>query len=154
MKLVIQRVRSASVEVNAKTVANIGVGLLVFVGAAKGDGEHDVNVMAEKVPVLRIFPDSAGRMNRSLFDVGGELLVVSQFTLLGNTEKGRRPSFDEAALPDVAHDLYERFVARLKAQSLHVQTGIFGTDMLVTLQNDGPVTFILDSQKGGGVLSS
>ena len=154
MKTVIQRVRMASVEIDEQKVASIGPGLLVFVGAVKDDREHDVNMMAEKIPALRIFSDSAGKMNRSLFDVSGELLVVSQFTLLGNTEKGRRPSFDDAAVPGVAHHLYECFVKRLRSQSLRVQTGVFGANMLVTLQNDGPVTFILDSKKARGVLSN
>ena len=149
MKAVIQRVRSASVEVGEQVVGQITNGLLVLLGVAKGDEEQDVAYMVEKIPHLRIFSDSAGKMNRSLVEVAGELLVVSQFTLLGDTHRGRRPGFDGAASPDLAQQLYELVIGRLKAQGLHVETGIFGAIMLIKLENDGPVTFLLDSRRSG-----
>ena len=149
MKAVIQRVRSASVEVGEQVVGQITNGLLVLLGVAKGDEEQDVAYMVEKIPHLRIFSDSAGKMNQSLVEVAGELLVVSQFTLLGDTHRGRRPGFDGAASPDLAQQLYELVIGRLKAQGLHVETGIFGAIMLIKLENDGPVTFLLDSRRSG-----
>lgn len=147
MKAVVQRVLSASVEVEREVIGRINQGLLVLLGAAKGDGAEDVQYMGEKIPTLRIFSDSAGKMNRSLREVGGAILVVSQFTLLGDTDKGRRPGFDQAASSEDARALYQRVVDNLKAQGLEVQTGLFGASMVVSLQNDGPVTFILDSRK-------
>jgi len=153
MKAVIQRVTRASVEVDGRQVGAIGEGLLVLLGVAKGDGESDCRFMVEKLPSLRIFSDKAGKMNRSLTDTGGSILLVSQFTLLGNTRNGRRPSFDEAASPDEAKRWYEQLAARLKAQGTVVEMGVFAAYMKVELLNDGPVTFLLDSRSGfqGGV---
>jgi D-aminoacyl-tRNA deacylase len=146
MKAVIQRVTRASVEVNGRQIGAIGVGLLVLLGVAKGDGEVDCRFMVDKLPSLRIFSDDAGKMNRSLVDVGGSILLVSQFTLLGNTRNGRRPSFDEAAPPDEAKRWYEQVAATLKAQGISVETGLFAAHMKVELLNDGPVTLLLDSR--------
>ena len=148
MKAVIQRVTRASVEVDGHQVGAIGEGLLVLLGVAKGDGESDCRFMVEKLPSLRIFSDEAGKMNRSLTDIGGSILLVSQFTLLGNTRNGRRPSFDEAAPPDEAKRWYEQLAARLKAQGTAVEMGVFAAHMKVALLNDGPVTFLLDSRNG------
>ena len=144
MKAVIQRVTRASVHVEGKTVGQIEAGLLVLLGVARGDGEIDGRYLVEKVRTLRIFSDEQGKMNRSLTDIGGSVLLVSQFTLLGRTAKGRRPSFDEAALPDEAKRLYEQVVAGLRDHSIHVETGVFSAHMQVELLNDGPVTFIID----------
>lgn len=148
MKAVIQRVTHASVEVEGRVVGTIGQGLLVLLGVAKGDGEPDCRFLVEKLRSLRIFSDEAGKMNRSLSDVGGSVLLVPQFTLLGNTKNGRRPSFDEAALPDEARRLYEQMVAALRAQGTPVETGVFAAHMKVELLNDGPVTFLLESRGG------
>ncbi|MDT7042656.1 D-aminoacyl-tRNA deacylase [Candidatus Nitronereus thalassa] len=148
MKAVIQRVLSASVEVEQKSIGQIGAGLLVLLGAEKGDTPADVDYMVEKIPHLRIFSDDQGKMNRSLMDCGGELLVVSQFTLLGDTHRGRRPGFDQAASPDLARHLYDSAIANFREKGIPVQTGMFGANMLVSLKNDGPVTFTLDSRKG------
>ncbi len=150
MKAVIQRVTRASVEVDGQVVGRIGIGLLVLLGVAKGDEERDLVYVVEKLHSLRIFGDDQGRMNRSLIDVGGALLVVSQFTLLGNTDKGRRPGFDLAAPPETARTLYEEVVRRLRSAGLKVETGVFGAHMQVELLNDGPVTFMLDSRRQGG----
>lgn len=147
MKAVIQRVRTASVEIDGVTISQIQQGLLVLLGVAKGDQDKDVVYMAEKITNLRIFADTEGKMNRSLVDIGGEVLLVSQFTLLGDTQKGRRPGFDSAAPPETAMALYETLIRNLQARSIHVETGKFGADMQVYLQNDGPVTFLLDSRK-------
>ena len=144
MKAVIQRVMRASVEVEKHIVGTIGPGLLVLLGVAKGDGEADCRFMVEKLRGLRIFADDAGKMNRSLVDVGGAVLLVSQFTLLGNTS-GRRPGFDDAAPPEDAKRWYEEVAAALKAQGTAVETGVFAAHMKVELVNDGPVTFLLDS---------
>ena len=146
MKAVIQRVTNASVHVEGKLVGQIQSGLLVLLAVAKGDGETDGRYLVEKIRMLRIFSDEQGKMNRSLADIGGSVLLVSQFTLLGSTAKGRRPSFDEAAPPDEAKQLYERVVAGLQHHGTHVETGIFAAHMLVELVNDGPVTFVLDSR--------
>jgi D-tyrosyl-tRNA(Tyr) deacylase len=145
MKVVIQRVTRASVHVEGKTVGQIESGLLILLGVAKGDGETDGCYLVEKIRMLRIFSDQQGKMNRSLTDIGGSVLLVSQFTLLGRTTNGRRPSFDEAASPDEAKRLYEQVVAGLRDQGTHVETGIFAAHMQVELLNDGPVTFVLDS---------
>lgn len=147
MKVVIQRVSHASVRVNGRVVGQIGPGLLVFLGVARGDEDRDVQVVTEKLHTLGIFSDEQGKMNRSVADVGGAVLLVSQFTLLGDTTKGRRPGFDQAAPPDEARDRYEQVVARLKALGLRVETGTFGAHMEVELLNDGPVTFLLDSHR-------
>ena len=148
MKAVIQRVTRASVEVEGRTAGAIGTGLLVLLGVAKGDGEADCRFIAEKLRGLRIFADDAGKMNRSLDEVRGAILLVSQFTLLGNTRSGRRPGFEDAASPEDARRLYEQVVATLKAQGTAVETGVFAAHMKVELVNDGPVTFILDSRSG------
>ena len=146
MRAVIQRVTRASVEVEGRTVGAIGAGLLVLLGIAKGDGDADCRFMVEKLRGLRIFSDDAGKMNRSLGDVGGAILLVSQFTLLGNTKSGRRPGFEEAAPPQDAKRWYEEVSAALKAEGTTVETGVFAAHMKVELVNDGPVTFLLDSR--------
>ena len=148
MKAVIQRVTRASVEVEGRIVGAIGGGLLVLLGVAKGDGETDCEFIIEKVQGLRIFADEAGKMNRSLADVGGAILLVSQFTLLGSTKNGRRPGFEEAAPPEEAKRWYQRVVEALKARGTAVETGVFAAYMKVELVNDGPVTFLLDSRSG------
>ena len=146
MKAVIQRVTRASVRVEGRTVGRIESGLLVLLGVAKGDGETDGRYLAEKIRTLRIFSDEQGKMNCSLSDIGGSVLLESQFTLLGRTANGRRPSFDEAATPDDAKRLYEGVATGLRAQGIPVQTGVFAAHMQVELLNDGPVTFVLDSR--------
>ncbi|MEZ4211707.1 MAG: D-aminoacyl-tRNA deacylase [Nitrospira sp.] len=150
VKAVIQRVSRASVDVEGQVVGHIGAGLLVLVGVAKGDDERDLLYLVEKLQSLRIFGDDQGKMNRTLTEVGGALLVVSQFTLLGDTSKGRRPGFDLAAPPDEARVWYEQVVSRLRACGLAVETGEFGAHMRVDLLNDGPVTFLLDSRRRSG----
>ena len=140
-----QRVSSARVIVDGKTVGEIGGGLLALVGAAKGDSEEDVKMVAEKTINLRIFEDDAGKMNLSLLDTGGELLVVSQFTLLADCTKGRRPSFFDAMDPEPAAELVERFATCVERRGLRVGRGVFGASMTVELVNDGPVTIVLDS---------
>ncbi|CUS32173.1 D-tyr-tRNA(Tyr) deacylase [Candidatus Nitrospira nitrosa] len=149
MKAVLQRVTSASVEVDGLVVGRIQQGLMVLLGVAKGDAESDVRYVVDKIRTLRIFSDEQGKMNRSLADVGGAVLLVSQFTLLGRTSNGRRPSFDDAAPSDLAKGLYEQVVTRLRESGTMVETGIFAAHMQVTLVNDGPVTFVLDSREGG-----
>jgi D-aminoacyl-tRNA deacylase len=147
MKAVIQRVTSASVRVEGKTVGQIESGLLVLLGVAKGDGESDGQFLIEKIRTLRIFSDEQGKMNRSLVDNGGSVLLVSQFTLLGRTANGRRPSFEDAAPSGEAKRLYEQVAAGLRDQGTHVKTGVFAAHMQVELLNDGPVTFVLDSRE-------
>ena len=147
MRCVVQRVSSASVAVNGQTVGRINKGLMVLVGVAQGDGEKDIQYMADKVPNLRIFEDEQGKMNRSLLEVGGSILAVSQFTLLGDARGGRRPSFIDAARPETANPMYEELVRRLKEAGLTVETGVFQAEMAVSLVNDGPVTILLDSRK-------
>ncbi|MDQ3556310.1 MAG: D-aminoacyl-tRNA deacylase [Gemmatimonadota bacterium] len=144
MRLVLQRVTRARVVVAQRVVGEIGPGLLLLVGFRDGDAEHALRWMADKVAGLRVFGDEDGKMNRSVADVGGSLLVVSQFTLYGDASRGRRPSFVEAARPEVAVPLYERFVALLREAGLPVATGEFGAAMQVELTNDGPVTLILE----------
>lgn len=144
MKTVIQRVSSASVTVDDQVVGEIGRGILVLLGVEKGDGEAQADWLAEKIVNLRIFEDQAGKMNLSLQDIGGSLLVVSQFTIAGNCEKGRRPSFDSAAPPAEGQRLYNYFVEVLQQTGIPVATGIFQADMQVALVNDGPVTFVLE----------
>ena len=140
MKAVLQRVSEARVDVAGATVGSIGRGILVLLGVEKGDGERDAAWLAEKIATLRIFEDEAGKMNRAVQDIGGDILAVSQFTLAGNCTKGRRPSFDTAAPPEEANRLYEYFVARVRTLGVPVATGIFQADMQVHLVNDGPVT--------------
>ena len=146
MKAVLQRVTQASVTVDGAVVGTIAKGLLVLVGVAKGDEESDGLYLAEKIRTLRIFSDEQGKMNRSLADIGGAVLLVSQFTLLGRTANGRRPSFDEAAPPGEARRLYEQLATDLRAHGTPVETGVFAAHMQVSLLNDGPVTFVLDSR--------
>ena len=144
MKLIVQRVRSASVKVDDKTVGEIGKGLMTLVGFTHTDTPETVKYLADRAVKLRIFEDENGKMNRSLVDVNGAMLIVSQFTLYGDTVHGRRPGFDAAAKPDLAIPLYEQFIEEVKAFGVNVGTGEFGADMLVTLENDGPVTFTLE----------
>ncbi len=141
MKVLIQRVKRASVEVDSKMVSQIGKGILAFVGVEKGDTSENVEKAVRKVVNLRIFPDEEGKMNRSLLDVNGEMLVVSQFTLCGDCKKGTRPSFDNSAPPDIANSLYEEFAKGVNNSGIKVGTGVFGAMMDVSLINDGPVTF-------------
>lgn len=147
MKAVLQRVTSASVEIEGKIVGRIRSGLLVLLGVEKGDSESDGRYLVEKIRALRIFSDEQGKMNRSLVDVGGAVLLVSQFTLLGRTANGRRPSFDAAAPSDEANRLYELVAMELRAQGTIVETGVFASHMQVALLNDGPVTFVVDSRE-------
>lgn len=144
VRLVVQRVSSASVTVGDGMVASIGAGLLVLVGVGHGDTTATADAAGAKVAGLRIFSDDAGRMNRSVVDVGGEVLAVSQFTLLGDAGRGRRPSFTPAAPPDVAEPLVGQFVESLRAHGVTVGTGVFGAHMGVSLVNDGPVTLVLE----------
>ena len=147
MRAVIQRVERASVSVEGEIRGQIGAGFLVLIGVEEGDGDADFRYIAEKVPNLRVFEDEQGKMNRSLLDVGGELLAVSQFTLLGDARGGRRPSFITAARPETADPRYERLVADWRARGIRVETGVFGAHMKVSLVNDGPVTILLDSRR-------
>ncbi len=147
MRALIQRVRKASVTIDGRVHGEIGAGLLILFGVTHADTEADAAYLAEKVANLRIFHDDEGKMNLSLIDCGGEALVVSQFTLYGDCRKGRRPGFSEAALPAQAIPLYEKFVTLLEQQlGRKVPTGEFGADMLVALENDGPVTFMVESK--------
>lgn len=147
MRTVVQRVSSCTVTVDDETTGKIGGGLLVLLGIRSGDSEKDANYLAEKIANLRVFPDEDGKMNLSVKDIGGEVLVVSQFTLFGDCRKGRRPSYNDAAPPEVAECLYEYFVNSLKELGLPVATGLFQAMMEVNLVNDGPVTILLDSEK-------
>src|SRR5436305_14210030 len=145
MRAVCQRVSRARVRVAGETVAEIGPGLCVLLGVARGDGSDEAARLAGKVARLRVFPDEDGRFDRSVLDVGGAALVVSQFTLLADTAKGNRPSFSEAAPPEDAEPLYERFCEALRHLGVPVETGVFGALMQVELVNDGPVTIVLDA---------
>ena len=145
MRAVIQRVKESSVTVNDKIIAKIGSGLLVLLGVSREDDKKDADYLAEKILNLRIFEDENAKMNRSLVETGGEMLVVSQFTLLGNCRKGRRPSFTNAAGPDKAKELYEYFTSQVKLKRVKVKTGKFRAIMAVSLINDGPVTLIVES---------
>jgi D-tyrosyl-tRNA(Tyr) deacylase len=144
VRVLVQRVTSASVTISGRTAGAIDTGLLLLVGFRTGDVEASLEWMVEKVCGLRIFPDDEGKMNRSLEDLGGGLLVVSQFTLYGDVAKGKRPSFIDAARPEAAIPLYERFIALLRSRIRRVETGEFGADMQVALVNDGPVTIWLE----------
>lgn len=144
MKALVQRVRQASVTIEEKLYSQIGQGLLVLLGVEKGDTEKEAEWIAKKISALRIFEDEAGKMNRSVRDINGSLLVVSQFTLAGDTSRGNRPGFEHAALPDEAKKLYEFTVQKLREQNIPTETGVFQADMQVMLINDGPVTFMLE----------
>lgn len=146
MKALLQRVSQASVSVNGQVIGEIGPGLVILIGVAKGDTEEDARYLAEKATGLRIFADSEGKFNLSIVDVRGEILVVSQFTLLADSRKGRRPSFTDAAPPDEAAALFEQFVTAARTSGLKVETGRFQEHMLVKIFNDGPVTVMLDSR--------
>jgi D-tyrosyl-tRNA(Tyr) deacylase len=147
MRAVIQRVKEARVEVEGEVVGRIGEGMLILLGAGKDDTEVDAEYLAEKILTLRIFEDAEGKMNLSVTDTGGEVLVVSQFTLYGDCRKGRRPSFDKAAPPELAEELYELFVREIRERGVNVETGKFRAMMDVHLVNWGPVTLMLDSKK-------
>lgn len=144
MKALIQRVKRASVTIDGKLYSSINHGMLVLLGVAKGDEKHNAELLAEKLLKLRIFEDENGKMNKSLIDVNGEMLVVSQFTLCGDCKKGTRPGFDNAAPPDIANELYEYFVMQIKEAGIRYQTGKFAAMMDVELVNDGPVTFMVE----------
>lgn len=146
MRAVIQRVSAAQVVVEGEVVGQIGRGVLVLLGVAEGDGPAQASWLAEKVSGLRIFDDADGKMNLALADVGGAMLVVSQFTLLGDCRKGKRPSFIGAAPPEIAEQLYEAFVAAVRERGIEVSTGRFRTHMEVSLTNDGPVTILLETE--------
>ncbi|WP_456408977.1 D-aminoacyl-tRNA deacylase [Caldithrix abyssi] len=146
MKVVVQRVKQASVKVDGKTVGQIGKGLLLLIGVDQKDDEEDIAFVADKCVNLRIFEDEQGKMNRSLLEVGGEILAISQFTLLGDTRKGRRPSFINAADPQKGNAFYQKFIERLREHGVKVETGIFGAMMDVELLNYGPVTLIVESK--------
>jgi D-aminoacyl-tRNA deacylase len=147
VRAVIQRVSSASVAVDGRVVGEIGAGLLVLIGVGRSDNPESAAYLAEKIANLRIFSDQAGKMNVSLLDNGGSALVVSQFTLYGDTRGGRRPSYIQAAAPEEANRLYEEFVRSMRALGVAVETGVFQAHMQVELVNDGPVTILLDSEK-------
>ena len=147
MRCVVQRVTDASVTVVGETVGAVGPGLMVLIGVSSVDTDKDLKYIAEKVPNLRVFDDENGVMNRSVLDVGGSILAVSQFTLYGDARGGRRPSYIRAAGPGEAEAMYERLVAAWREKGIHVETGRFRTEMKVSLVNDGPVTILLDSEK-------
>ena len=144
MRIILQRVTFGRVSVDGRTLAQIGSGLVILVGIAPGDGEEQARYLAEKAANLRIFEDEAGKMNLSILEAGGEAIVVSQFTLYADMRKGRRPSFTDAALPEVASPLVERFAALLRQQGVPTQTGEFAAHMLVEIHNDGPVTIVME----------
>jgi D-tyrosyl-tRNA(Tyr) deacylase len=150
MRLVLQRVSEASVIVGGDTTGSIRTGLVILAGMAKSDTQSDVDYLADKVLGLRIFPDDSGKMNRNIADAGGSLLVVSQFTLYGDCRKGRRPGFDQAAAPEQAQALYNRFVEKLRLGPVPVETGVFQAMMEVHLVNQGPVTILMDTADRNG----
>jgi D-tyrosyl-tRNA(Tyr) deacylase len=149
MKAVVQRVGSASVSVDGEEVSSIGYGFAVLLGVTKGDGKNDALELSKKCVELRVFEDKAGKMNLSLLDVGGEMLVISQFTLCADTSRGRRPSFSEAATPADAKRLYEVFIQASRSKGVTVREGVFGAKMDIRLLNRGPVTLVLETQKHG-----
>ncbi|MFP4475201.1 MAG: D-aminoacyl-tRNA deacylase [Desulfatibacillaceae bacterium] len=145
MRAVVQRVSEAAVTVRGEVVGKIGPGLCVLLGVSREDGDRELEFVAGKVANLRIFEDEEGRLNRSLIEMGGQMLVVSQFTLYGDVRKGRRPSFVQAAPPEIAEPVYDRFVAKVRDMGVHVETGVFRAMMDVSLTNSGPVTIIVES---------
>ena len=147
MRAVVQRVTEGSVSVDNKIVGQIGAGMVVLIGVEDGDTEKDADYIADKVAGLRIFDDENGVMNISIMDTGGEILSISQFTLLADARKGKRPNYIKAARPEEANELYKYVNARLEEKGIHVETGIFQAEMLVNIKNDGPVTILLDSKK-------
>lgn len=147
MKAVIQRVKHASVAVEGRVTGQIARGLLVFAGVAPDDGPGDIDFIADKIANLRVFEDDGGKMNRSVLDIAGEVLLISQFTLFGNCRKGRRPDFTAAAPPQLAQAVYNNVIETVRAKGVPVQTGIFAADMQIEALNDGPVTLLLDSRK-------
>ena len=147
MRCVIQRVTSASVSIDGNVVGRCGKGYMILIGVSAEDAQKDLDYMATKIPTLRIFEDENGKMNKSILDVGGEILAISQFTLYGDARSQRRPGFTGAARPDKAIPLYEGLVKAWRDQGIHVETGVFGADMQVSLTNDGPVTMLMDSTK-------
>jgi len=147
VRAIVQRVLQASVRIDGRVAGEIGRGVLVLLGVGRTDAEADADYLADKIVNLRIFDDTAGKMNLSLTEVGGSALVVSQFTLYGDVRRGRRPSYTDAAEPQSANRLYEYFVGRMRAVGTKVETGVFQADMQVALTNDGPVTILLDSKK-------
>ena len=154
MRAVVQRVRAARVEVEGRTVGEIGRGFLVLLGVARGDTAREAEWMAQKLAGLRLFEDAEGKMNLGLEEVGGAILIVSQFTLLGDCRKGRRPSFTEAARPEEADRLYQLVVGKMKTNGLRVETGVFQAHMQVHLTNDGPVTLLLETTAGQDAASA
>jgi D-tyrosyl-tRNA(Tyr) deacylase len=147
MRAVVQRVKEAKIEVDNQIVGSIGKGLLVYLGVGKDDSKKDVEFIADKLVNLRIFPDANEKMNLSVLDVGGEILLVSQFTLYGDCRKGRRPGFDLASEPETAEILYEKTIEAIRQKGAPIETGVFAAHMDVSSINDGPVTFLLDSKK-------
>ena len=147
MRAVVQRVSQSKVTVEGTVTGEIKRGLMVLLGVAEGDTEKDSEYMANKISGLRIFMDDEDKMNLSVKDIGGDILAVSQFTLLGDVRKGKRPSFSNAARPDIDNELYQKFISFLREDGLHVEEGVFQTHMMVDLVNDGPVTILLDSKK-------
>ncbi len=147
MRAIVQRVEHAKVEVEAEVRGSIARGLVVLLAVGEEDTDRDLAYMVDKILGLRIFEDEDGKMNRSLMDIGGELLVVSQFTLYGDVRKGRRPSFTDSARPEKAEELYEKFIEMSKNKGIKTQSGVFGADMDLSLLNQGPVTIMIDSQK-------
>ncbi|MBO4513457.1 MAG: D-tyrosyl-tRNA(Tyr) deacylase [Victivallales bacterium] len=146
MRVLLQRIKHASVEIDGEVVGKAGAGLLLFLGVGNGDTKAEADFLVEKCVGLRIFEDAEGKMNLSLADVGGEILLISQFTLYADARKGRRPSYTDAAPPPVSEPLYEYFAQRLRDAGVHVETGRFGADMKVSLLNDGPVTIMLEKE--------
>lgn len=147
MRAVVQRVKKSSVTVEDKITGKIGQGLMVLIGVEDGDNEKDADYIADKVCGLRIFEDEQGKMNLSVEDIGGEVLAVSQFTLLADARKGRRPSFTKAAAPDEANALYRKVIDKIESRNINVEEGVFQAEMMVEIHNDGPVTILLDSNK-------
>ena len=147
MRAVVQRVKKSSVTVDDKITGRIGQGLMVLIGVEDGDSEKDADYIADKVCGLRIFEDEQGKMNLSVEDIGGEVLAVSQFTLLADARKGRRPSFTKAAAPDEANALYRKVIDKIESRNINVEEGVFQAEMMVEIHNDGPVTILLDSNK-------